>query len=70
MKMDGIFMKEMDFYPGILYILNQEIKTREADLRIAWESIISFILCDLVDFGQNRISTGTNMLEDAFAWER
>lgn len=44
----------MDIHPGKLYILSQEIRTTEDDLRIAWNSIISFILCDLIDFGLNQ----------------
>ena len=44
----------MDIHPGKLYILSQEIRTTEDDLRIAWNSIISFILCDLIEFGLNQ----------------
>lgn len=52
--MDGLFFRKMDIHPGKLYILSQEIRTTEDDVRIAWKSIISFILCDLVDFGLNQ----------------
>lgn len=51
MRMGCFIRNEMDTSPlhhlEKLHILSQEIRTREDDLEIARESIISFLLCGL-----------------------